>query len=57
MRWPAVEEAAGGEVGSTQGVLVVADFTPQASAVVPFTLDVCTVDVDIVLQEVGRCIP
>jgi hypothetical protein len=58
MRWLAVGEAAGGEVDSTQGVLVVADFTPQASAVAPFTLDVCTVDADIVLQEVlGRFIP
>jgi hypothetical protein len=58
MRWLAAGEAAGGEADSTQGVLVVADFTPQASAVVPFTLDVCTVDADIVLQEVlGRFIP
>jgi len=58
MRWLAVGEAADGEVASTLGVLVAADFTLRTSAVVRFMPDASMVDVGIASQEVlGRPIP
>jgi hypothetical protein len=58
MRWLAVGEAADGEVASTLGVLVAADFTLRTSAVVRFMPGASMVDVGIASQEVlGRPIP